>query len=100
MAETKIIETQTLVTIVGSAISIKAYYETGVSSGNTLLAFISDIVQTVDGVGFIEGELGITMENYPTAIDYEIDNDGNLIVIADDAEHYSIDSSGSLIYTE
>lgn len=100
MSETKIIDTQTLVTIVGNAISIKAYYETGVSIGNTLLAFISEIVQIVDDVDFVEGDLGIVMENWPQSIDYDIDEDGNLIVFAEDASHYSISDDGYLIYTE
>ena len=99
MPEQKTIETKTSVSIVGSAISIRAYYDADVDVINTILAFISDIVQTVDGVGFIEGELGITMQNYLTDIDYSIDASGNLIVFAGDADNYSINFDGNLIYT-
>lgn len=101
MPEEKILLTQTSVSIIGSAISIRSYYNGEEAANDTLAAFISDIVQTVDGVGIIEGELSIQMnENYPLEIDYTIDSNGDLIVNSDDANNYSINSSGQLIYTD
>lgn len=98
MSEEKIIVTQTAVSIIGNTISIRSYYEqdTGI---NTLLAFICDNVTIVDGISFIEGELGIQMNNYPAGIDYEINENGELIIFTEDATNYSIDSDGNLIYT-
>jgi hypothetical protein len=102
MAETKVIETTTSVSVIGDVISIRAYYDTSEVDAATLEAFISDSVQVREGVTLIEGELAIIMTDglYPSEIDFEINADGELIVTADDSANYSIDSSGDLIYTE
>lgn len=101
MAEEKILLTQTSVSIIGNAISIRSFYNGEESANDTLSAFISDIVQVVDGTPIIEGELGIQMnENYPLEIDYIIDSNGDLIVNSVDAGHYSVNSNGELIYED
>ena len=100
MAETKVLETRTSISVIGDAISIRAYYDTSEVSSDTIEAFISESVQVREGVPLIEGELAIIMDNYPGSIDYEIDDDGNLIVTSDDASQYSIDSAGDLIYSD
>lgn len=46
-----------------------------------------------------EGELTMVMKNTLKNIDFEIDDDGNLIIHAPDAENYSLDDNGNLIYT-
>lgn len=97
MAETKVIETLTSVSVIGDAISIRAYYDTSEVDTDTIEAFISEIVQTREGVPLIEGELAIAYEN---DVDFTINEDGELIVNDIDAANYSVDSSGSLIYTE
>lgn len=101
MAEEKILLTQTSVSIIGNTISIRSFYNGEESANDTLSAFISDIVQVVDGTSIIEGELGIQMnENYPFGIDYVIDSNGDLIVNSLDADHYSVNSNGELIYED
>jgi hypothetical protein len=101
MSEEKILSTQLVVIIIGNNISIRSYYNGQEVDINTLAAFISETVQIVESVNFKEGELGIQMtDKYPNAIDYTLDSNGNLIVFGDDAEKYSIDDTGSLIYTE
>lgn len=97
MPETVELEVQTTVSIIGDAISIRTYYDTSEVDSDTIEAFISDIVQIIDGVPIIEGELCIRYEN---DIDYTINENGDLIVNDDNADNYSIDSDGSLIYTE
>lgn len=97
MAETKVIETITQVSVIGDAISIRAYYDTSEVDTDTIEAFISEIVQTREGVPLIEGELAIVYEN---DVDFTINEDGELIVNDIDAANYSIDSAGNLIYTE
>lgn len=97
MAETKVIETTTQVSVIGSAISIRAYYDTSEVDTDTIEAFISEIVQIREGVPLIEGELAIVYEN---DVDFTINEDGELIVNDVDAANYSIDSDGDLIYTE
>lgn len=98
MSEVKKIETKTIVETLNNLISITAIFDQ--SGSDVLSTFISESVQVVNTIPFIEGELGISMNNYPNEIDFEIDQDGNLIVIAEDAEKYSIDENGDLIYTE
>lgn len=102
MPETVELEVQTTVSIIGDAISIRTYYDTSEVDTDTIEAFISDVVQIIDGVPIIEGELCIRMEDsaYPSDIDYTINEDGELIVTSDNADNYSIDSAGDLIYTE
>ena len=97
MAETKVLETRTSVSVIGDVISIRAYYDTSEVSSDTIEAFISESVQVREGVPLIEGELAIIYEN---DVDYEIDDDGNLIVNDTDASQYSIDSAGDLIYSD
>lgn len=101
MPEEKILSTQLVVTILSNNISIRSYYNGSEVDINTLSAFISDIIQVVDGTSFIEGELGMTLKNYPSKIDYSIDSNGNLIVFGDDAANYLIDeNTGELIYSD
>jgi acyl carrier protein len=101
MPETKVLNTRTLVTIIGANISIQSYYDQGIVNNNILEGFISDSVKTVEGVDFIEGQLGIRMnDQYPSGIDVTIDSEGNLIIVGDSVEKYSLDASGNLIYTE
>lgn len=100
MAEEKVLNTRTSVSIQGSNIIIRAYYQEGSSILNTLAASISEIVQTIDGVQVVEGELYTQMINYPQEIDYNIDNNGDLFINAEDSENYYIDSNGDLIYVE
>jgi hypothetical protein len=100
MPETKVLNTRTLVTIIGANISIQSYYDQGIVNNNILEGFISDSIKTVEGMNFIEGELGIRMQNYPSKIDVTLDDNGNLVIVGDDADKYSLDASGNLIYTE
>lgn len=99
MAEEKILLTQTSISIIGNAISIRSFYNGEESANDTLSAFISDIVQVVDGTPIIEGELGIQVTNLES-IDYIIDSNGDLIVNSLDADHYSVNSNGELIYED
>lgn len=59
----------------------------------TLTAF------NVNNIPVASGELCMVMKNNLRDIDYEINNNGELIVNAPDAENYSLDSEGNLIYT-
>lgn len=45
------------------------------------------------------GELCIVLKNGLKDIDFEINNDGDIIIHAEDAENYSLNSEGNLIYT-
>ena len=99
MIESKTIPTQTTVSMIGTAISICTEYVT-VGLPDTIVAFIANLVGNKDGINYIEGELVITMKNYPN-VDFSIDVDGNLIIssLEGDASNYSLDSNGNLIYS-
>src|SRR5579872_1863688 len=45
----------------------------------------------------IEGELIMKLKNTLADVDWEIDDDGNLIIHAEDANNYSLDDEGNLI---
>jgi hypothetical protein len=47
----------------------------------------------------LEGELTMVIKNTLKSVDWEIDDEGNLIIHAPDADNYSIDANGFLIYT-
>ena len=107
MAETKVISSLTITSVIGNDITIiTSYQPDGGGETNilpdTILAFLAEIAATYGGVGYIEGELIIEMKNYPLQINFSIDNDGNLIISSTegDLNKYSIDSEGNLIYTE
>ena len=101
MPETKLIPTATTLDVISNVITIFTEFLSGLP--NTINAFIAEIVATKNNIPYIEGDLVITMVNSPESIDYVIDSNGNLIVntsaAANDADRYSIDSSGDLIYT-
>jgi hypothetical protein len=53
----------------------------------------------VNNNDMVEGELMMSLKNTLKDVDWEIDDDGNLIIHAPDADNYSIDSEGFLIYS-
>ena len=61
-----------------------------------LLSVGNEVVNNND---MYEGELMMALKNTLKDIDYEIDDEGNLIIHAPDADNYSIDINGFLIYT-
>lgn len=68
---------------------------------NTIQANLLNLTgkRLTNNTGQLEGELMMIMKNTLYNIDFEIDDEGNLIVHAPDAENYSINSGGFLIYT-
>lgn len=99
MKEFKIIPTLTNLATSSSSITIFTYY-TPFILPNTIKAKIQDIVGTLNGVNFIENELTIDMINHPENIDYIINDEGELIVIANtgDTNKYSVNVDGDLIW--
>lgn len=100
MPETALINTLTELTVTGSSISIKTFYDEDLLP-DTILASIPDSVGIQDGIVYSEGDLLIQMKNHPEQIDYYIDGSGNLILLTSegDASNYSINANGELIYT-
>lgn len=55
--------------------------------------------EIVNNNDILEGELCLLLKNTLKKISFEIDINGNLIVNAEDANNYSLDGEGNLIYT-
>lgn len=92
-----IIEVTTTVTkFIDSVLHILTQYSGDVVNFITS-AFISEKNVTINGVYFEEGDLCVIYEGINNVY---INNDGDLIIDSDDAEQYSIDEQGNLIYTE
>ena len=100
MAETLQIPTTTTLTTVGNTIKAFTFYDEGVQP-YVLEAFIADDAGIIDGVPYIEGELVITMNNYPAQINFSIDSVlGDLIIWAlENSSNYDIIADGNLQYT-
>jgi len=101
MAEEKEIPALTSVSTIGGTVKIKTQYIKD-ELPNFILAFISETVSSQDGVGYIEGELMAQMKNYPTEIDCYVDSNGDFIIVTNsgDADSYSLNSNGELIWTD
>lgn len=99
MPETKQIATQTEVNTVGSLIEIFTFYNEQDELPNTLSAFIAENAGSSSGVPYVGGELVIRLKNYPGDIDYSINSNGDLVVIAPDGSLYAIAADGNLTYT-
>ena len=97
--ETKTIPTYTTSSVIGSLITITTtYFDSSLTSG-VISAFISGTVQTVETVGFIEGEGGIKQD--PSSLmSFYLDSNGNLIASGPDAANFNVDSlTGQLQFT-
>lgn len=94
----------TTITKVGEVAEIKVEYVGELSElPNTLEAFISELHGTMYGPAVTEGDLVFVLTNYPDQIDWELNDEGELIVKSStfDAELYSINSqSGQLEYAK
>ena len=103
MAEERLIFTTTLTSVDGTDIDIFTFYDPSADKlPNTLLGEIPEAVGQKEGVNFVEGELVLTLKNYPDNIYYEVNAKGELIVYTptvNDASQYSIDNpTGQLQY--
>lgn len=89
------LNTQTTITREGAGIDIFTFYS---GSTRSISAFISESVTSIQGINFIEGELGFVITNWPN-ITFKLNDKGELIVVGDEAEKFSITETGDLIYT-
>lgn len=103
MSEQRKIPTTTIVTVDTSSVQIFTYYNsTQEELPYTLSVIITNNVGSSNGISYLENELIMTMINHPSNIDFVINSNGELIVftpLVEDADRYSIDSEGNLIYT-
>lgn len=93
-AQTKILKTVTEVSFAQNNVSIFTFYA---DTGEYQRFFIAESVGNIGGVSFDIGDLVYLYEN--VVAEFSIDADGNLIVLADDADKYEINENGELIKT-
>jgi hypothetical protein len=58
----------------------------------------STISNELDHKPFIDGDLMITFNRELYNLNFDVNSNGELVVIGDDADNYSIDIDGNLIY--
>lgn len=99
-AEEKVITTITTFRSILNTIYIKSEYYLGLLP-NTVFTFISNSTGNSNSVPYIEGELVVEMKDSPEIIDYNINNEGELVVgtSTGDSSNYYISSSGELMWT-
>ena len=99
MSENKVIPTFTVVNAEIPDIDITTYYADD-SYGEIYLTFINDLYESTSGSPILEGDLvAIGSDQFLTSIDLEIDVDGNLLAMGDEANRYNINENGELTYT-
>lgn len=77
----------------GSEVGIYTYY----TEAESIKAFISQEANSVNGVPFLENELGFIVRNYPDVI-FALNNKGELVIQHNDDKSFSINSNGELIF--
>lgn len=97
-----------------ATVNYDTIYETGFGNNNLLITVQPGSLtpNTVEAELFLgigekitnnttgdEGDLLMIMKHTLKSIDFEIDENGDLIVHAPDANNYSLDGEGNLIYT-
>ena len=96
MSEKKIISTITEVSVDSGDLSIFTFFG---DNTNYLSFFISESEFKKNGVEFIEGELGYSQKGYKD-VSFYINEQGELIVISDDPDRFTINEDGQLTITE
>lgn len=100
-SKVELIPTITLVTIYTLYLEIFTYYySTGEEIKPLLNQFwISNTTGYILGTPFIEGYGLALLRDYPYEIFPYVDKNGDLIIISEDCNNYSIDENGDVIYT-
>lgn len=91
------ITTQSLVIQVGSSITLLNQFNNGLP--NILSALWAQDAGQRNETSYIENHLLVDMKNFPSDIDVSINDKGELIIIGEDADQYSLNTNGDLIYT-
>lgn len=87
--------TRTRVTLTGNNVEIFTFFEEDAVYQKFRML---DAPENINQIDVLEGELLYQYEG--TKDDFFIDSDGNLIVLAEDPDMYSLNSNGELIRTE
>ncbi|MCK9544421.1 MAG: hypothetical protein M0R03_20575 [Novosphingobium sp.] len=92
----KVLNTQTTISRIDGNVDIFTFFEEG---DRSLSIFLCEEVKNVGGISFLEGELGVTYNNFNT-VRFFINSRGEFIATGNEASNFSIDGSGNLIYEE
>lgn len=96
MSEKKILSTITEIRRSLNSLGIYTYYS---GSLNSIIAFITDTVKTINKVYFLENHLGYTKSGYPD-VEFFVDENSHMIVKSDNVDRFAINSDGHLTITE
>lgn len=96
MSEKKILSTITEIRRSLNSLGIYTYYS---GSLNSIIAFITDTVKTINKVYFLENHLGYTKNGY-LGVEFFVDENGHMIVKSDNVDRFAINSDGHLTITE
>lgn len=101
MSQTKQISTLTDIEVrhSGTTIKIRTFYRE-LEQPFIIYGFISEEDFKLNYIPFSQGELGARMIYDPERIDCEVNSEGEFIVIGENADFYSINSFGELIYND
>jgi len=100
MAEIKLLATYTLINAVVAPVTVETHYAE-VSAGDIYAVFINEANQFINGIATQQGHgFYVSNANAPLLTDLEVDTNGNLIVFGDNADKYSLNAEGHLIYTD
>ena len=92
----KVLNTGTSILLSGNNVGIFTYYK---GFEKNISMFISDSVNTINGVIVLEGNL-IYQNNGWGNIDFKINNKGELIAIGSESSKFDINNEGYLTVTE
>lgn len=99
MAGIKNIPTYTTIAAIIPDVDITTFY-LDPEFGDIFNVFLNEDYVVMNGSPILEGYgVVIASDNMPSQIDIEVDNNGNMIIIGDEANKYNIDSDGNLTYT-
>lgn len=98
--EEKLIPTRTEYQASLGTVSISSIYDED-NLPDTIQGRIADEVGVQDGTSYIENELLLKTKHNPDHLYYDIDPNGNLILVINtgDENKYAIDDDGNLTYT-
>lgn len=91
-----VLNTQTTITRVNSNIDVFTFYQQ--EGEKNITAFVSETVENIGSVSFVEGELIFVFDNWK-GVRFELNKKGELVVISNEANKFSINEQGELIYT-
>lgn len=91
------VRSNTIAKIVDGVATLNSRYQD--NDSNIIKSVITNDSGYANGVRHVEGELLFSMMNYPSKIDGAVNSRGELVLIGNDLDRYSVSPDGDLLYT-